>query len=80
MATGGEHERVRVTLLIGEANWASWKVQMWHQLRSKKLWNLMKGEEMLAEAVDATILMLQLDSHTLCHQQWFCLCRHWIAR
>ena len=52
MATGGEHERVLVTLLIGEANWASWKVQMRHQLRSKKLWKLLKGEETLAEAAE----------------------------
>ena len=49
MAPGGDYERVRVTLQIGEANWASWKVQMRHQLRSKKLWKLVKGEEMLAE-------------------------------
>ena len=52
MATGGDHERVRVTLLIGEANWASWKVQMWHQLQSKKLWKLVKGEETLAEGAE----------------------------
>ena len=49
MATGGDHERVRVTLLTGEANWASWKVLMRHQLRSKKLWKLIKSEEVLAE-------------------------------
>ena len=58
MATGGDHERTCVTLLQGETNWASWKVQMRHQLRSRKLWNLVKGEEKLAEganrpAVDA---------------------------
>ena len=52
MATGGEHERVRVTLLIGKANWASWKVQMRHQLRSKKLWKLLKGEETLGEGAE----------------------------
>ena len=51
MATGGDHERVRVTVLTGEANWASWKVQMRHQLRSRKLWKLVKGEEQLV--VDA---------------------------
>ena len=33
MATGGDHDRLRVTVLTGEANWASWKVQMRHQLR-----------------------------------------------
>ena len=55
MATGGEHERVCVTLLIGEANWASWKVQMRHQLRSKKLWKLVKGEETVAEAAEQTV-------------------------
>ena len=55
MATGGEHERVHVTLLIGEANWASWKVQMRHQLRSKKLWKRVKGEEILAEAAEQTV-------------------------
>ena len=48
MATSGDHERLRVTMLTGEANWASWKVQMRHQLRSRKLWNLVKGEEQLA--------------------------------
>ena len=47
MATGGEHESVRVTLLIGEANWALWKVQM-------RLWKLVKGEEMLAEGAEQT--------------------------
>ena len=52
MATGGEHERVRVTLILGEANWASWKVQMRHQLRSKKLWKIVKGEEKLAEGAE----------------------------
>ena len=36
----------------GEANWASWKVQMRHQLRSRKLWNLVKGEEQLAAGAD----------------------------
>ena len=51
MAIGGDHERVRVTVLTGEANWASWKVQMRHQLRSRKLWKLVKSEEQLA--VDA---------------------------
>ena len=51
MATGGDHERVRVTVLTGEANWASWKVQMRRQLRSRKVWKLVKGEEQLA--VDA---------------------------
>ena len=51
MATGGDHERVRVTVLTGEANWALWKVQMLHQLRLRKLWKLVKGEEQLA--VDA---------------------------
>ena len=48
MATGGDHERLRVTVLTGESNWASWKVQMRHQLRSRKLWNIVKGEERLA--------------------------------
>ena len=52
MAAGGEHERVHLTLLTGEANWALWKVQMRHQLRSKKLWKLVKGEETLAEGAD----------------------------
>ena len=52
MATGGDHERLRVTVLTGEANWASWKVQMRHQLRSRKLWNLVKGEEQLAAGAD----------------------------
>ena len=52
MATGGDHERVRVTVSKGEANWASWKVQMQHQLRLRKLWKLVKGEEMLAEAAE----------------------------
>ena len=52
MATGGDHERVRVSLLMGEANWASWKVQMRHQLRSKKLWKLVKGEEKLADGAE----------------------------
>ena len=48
MATGGDHKRVRVTVLTGEANWASWKVHMRHQLRSRKLWKLVIGEEKLA--------------------------------
>ena len=48
MATGGDHERLRVTVLTGEANWASWKVQMRHQLRSRKLWNIVRGEERIA--------------------------------
>ena len=55
MATRGDHERVLVTLLIGEENWASWKVQMRHQLQSKKIWKLVKGEEMLAEAAEQTV-------------------------
>ena len=52
MATGGDHERVRVTVLTGEANWASWKVQMRHQLRSRKLWKLVIGEEKLAVSAE----------------------------
>ena len=52
MATGGDHERVRVTGLTGEENWASWKVQMRHQLRSRKLWKLVKGEEQLADGAE----------------------------
>ena len=52
MATGGDHERVRVTVLTGEANWASWKVQMRHQLWSRKLWKLVKGEEQLADGAE----------------------------
>ena len=52
MAAGGDDERTRVTLLQGETNWASWKVQMRHQLRSRKLWNLVKGEEKLAEGAE----------------------------
>ena len=48
MATGGDHERVQVTMLTGEANWASWKVQVRHQLRSRKLRKLVKGGEKLA--------------------------------
>ena len=52
MATGGDHERMRVTVLTGEANWASWKVQMRHQLRSRKLWNIVKGEEQLASGAE----------------------------
>ena len=42
----------RVTLLQGETNWASWKVQMRHQLRSRKLWNLVKGEEQMAAGAE----------------------------
>ena len=49
MATGGDHERVRVTVLTGESNWASWKVQKRNQLRSRKLWKLDKGEEKLVD-------------------------------
>ena len=49
MATGGKHEWVCITLLIGEANWALWNVQMRHQLWSKKLWKLVKGDETLGE-------------------------------
>ena len=52
MATGGDHERLRVTVLTGEANWASWKVQMRHQLQSRKLWNIVKGEEKLAASAE----------------------------
>ena len=52
MATSGDHERVRVNLLQGETNWASWKVQMRHQLRFRKLWKLVKGEETLAEGAE----------------------------
>ena len=52
MATAGDHERMRVTMLTGEANWASWKVQMRHQLRSRKLWNIVKGEEQLASGAE----------------------------
>ena len=52
MATGGDHERVRVTVLTGEANWASWKVQMRHQLRSRKLWKLVISEEKLATSAE----------------------------
>ena len=51
MATGGDHERLRVTVLTGEANWASW-VQMRHQLRSRKLWNIVRGEERLAAGAE----------------------------
>ena len=52
MATGGDHKRVQVTMLTGEANWASWKVQMRHQLWSRKLWKLVKGEEQLADGAE----------------------------
>ena len=52
MATGGDHERMRVTVLTGEANWALWKVQMQHQLRSRKLWKIVKGEEKLADGAE----------------------------
>ena len=52
MATGGDHERLRVTVLTGEANWASSKVQMRHQLRSRKLWNIVKGEEQQATGAE----------------------------
>ena len=52
MATGGDHERLRVTVLTGEANWASWKVQMRHQLRSRKLWNIVRGEERIAAGAE----------------------------
>ena len=52
MPTGGDHERVRVTVLTEEANWASWKVQMQHQLRSRKLWKLVIGEEKLAVSAE----------------------------
>ena len=48
MATGGDHNHLRVTVLTGEANWASWKVQMRHQLRSRKLWDIVRGEERIA--------------------------------
>ena len=51
MATGGDHERVRVIVLTGEANWASWKVQM-RYLRSRKLWKLVKGEDKLADGAE----------------------------
>ena len=54
MATSGDHERLRVTVLTGEANWASWKVQMRHQLRSRKLWNIVRGEERIAEQGEKT--------------------------
>ena len=52
MAASVDHERVRLTLLTGEANWASWKVQMRHQLPSKKFWKLVKGEETLADGAE----------------------------
>ena len=52
MATGGDHDRMRVTVLTEEANWASWKLQMRHQLRSRKLWKLVKGEEQLASGAE----------------------------
>ena len=51
MATGGD-DRLRVTVLTGEANWASWKVQMRHQLRSRKLWDIVKGEERIATGAE----------------------------
>ena len=52
MVTSGDHERMRVTVLTGEANLASWKVQMRHQLRSRKLWNIVNGEEQLASGAE----------------------------
>ena len=52
MATGRDHDRLRVTMLTGEANWASWKVQMRHQLRSRKLWDIVKGEERIATGAE----------------------------
>ena len=52
MATGGDHDRLRVTVLTGEANWASWKVQMRHQHRSRKLWDIVKGEERIATGAE----------------------------
>ena len=52
MATGGDHKSVRETVLTGEANWALWKVQMRHQLQSRKLWKLVKGEEKLADGAE----------------------------
>ena len=52
MATGGHHERVRVTVLTGETNWATWKLQMRHQLRLRKLWKLFTGDEKLAESAE----------------------------
>ena len=52
MATGGDHKRLRVTVLTGEANWASWKVQMRHQLRSRKLWDIVRGEERIATGAE----------------------------
>ena len=52
MATGGDHDRLRVTVLTGEANWASWKVQMRHQLRSRKLWDIVRGEERIATGAE----------------------------
>ena len=48
----GDHERVRVTVLTGDANWASWKVQMRHQFRSRKLWKLVIVEEKLATSAE----------------------------
>ena len=52
MATGGDHDHLRVTVLMGEANWASWKVQMRHQLRSRKLWDIVRGEERIATGAE----------------------------
>ena len=52
MATGGDHDRLRVTVLTGEANWALWKVQMRPQLRSRKLWDIVKGEERIATGAE----------------------------
>ena len=39
-------------MLTGEANWASWKVQMRHQLRSIKLWDIVRGEERIATGAE----------------------------
>ena len=39
-------------MLTGEANWASRKVQLRHQLRSRKLWKLVKGEEPLEDGAE----------------------------
>ena len=52
MATGGDHDRLRVTVLTGEANWPSWKVRMRHQLRSRKLWSIVRGEERIATGAE----------------------------
>ena len=35
---------------------ALWKVQMRHQLRSKKLWKLVRGEETLAEGAEQNVV------------------------